>query len=137
MKNANATIRLAGKAYRFRYQLVQRDEIERAIGGDNALLGIMLSGKLRDQATIVWSGIKAADPDQRVTPRGIIEEFQKHNDKGGDYYQDVYCVAAILACESGLLGRKADVEELKRLLDYQAPEGKDEAEPPAAVRAAE
>lgn len=131
------SIKIAGKSYKLRYRLEQRDEIERA--GDGApLLQVIISGKIRDQATVVWAGIRGANPAAKVTPRGLIEAFQQHNDKGGDYYQDVFCPAVIALGEAGLLGRKADIDELKRMVGYEDPEGKDEAGgAPESVRAAE
>jgi hypothetical protein len=130
---------IAGKPYRLRYLLPVRDEIEERCSGTGehrALLNIIYSGKLRDQATVVWGGIRGADRDAKVTPRGLIELFQTHNDKGGDYYQQIYCPAAILAAESKLCG-DVDIAEMKRQLAYKDPEGKEQADPPATVKAAE
>jgi hypothetical protein len=129
---------IAGRKYPLRYRLDARDEIEqRASNGEpRALMQIMVSGSVRDQATVVWGGVKGAKPDVKITPRGLIEEFQRHNDKGGDYYQDVVCQAYIAAAESKLLG-DVDLAEFKRIIGFKEPEGKDEGGPPAAVRAAE
>jgi hypothetical protein len=126
------TVTIAGKNFRLRYQLDQRDDIEqRAESGPNgtrSLLAIIASGNVRDQATFVWGGIKGAKPDTKLTPRGIIVEFQRHNEQGNgaDYYQDIVCPAFIAACESKLLG-EFPVEELKRIIGYREP-GKGEAE---------
>lgn len=138
-------VTIAGRSYKLRYRLDARDEIEqRASNGETrALMQIMVSGSVRDQATVVWGGVKGARPDAKITPRGLIEEFQKHNERGGpngtpgDYYQDIVCQAYIAVAESKLLG-DVDLAEFKRIIGFKEPEeGKDEAGPPAAIRAAE
>jgi hypothetical protein len=134
-------VRIAGKKYRLRYRLDTRDEIEQRASGTEprSILDIMRSGNMRDQATVVWGGVRGASPDTKVTPRGLIVEFQAHNDKGGDYYQDVVCPAYIAVAESKLMG-DTDIAEWKRIIGYREPEGKDEPEAagvPEAVRAAE
>lgn len=138
-------IKLDGKPYRMRYTLRERYDIERVANASapNAgnLTDILTSGKMLEQAIVIWAGIKGADPDVKMTPRGVIEACDRHN-QHGDYYQEVYCPAAVLAVESGLIGKKVDLDEFRRLIGYEEPKGKEEAEggeepPPEAVRAAE
>jgi hypothetical protein len=103
-------------------------------------MDVMSSGRVRDQALVVWGGIQGANRNgkAKLTARDLIEAFQVHNDKGGDYYQDVLSVAYTAVCESGLLGRDANLSELKRLFAFKDAEGKDDAaDAPASVPAAE
>lgn len=133
----DVTVTLAGKRYPLRYRLEQRDQIEEA--GSNqvtlrSLFEVMTSGRVRDQAIVLWAGIKGANQAAKVTPRGLIEEFDRHDAKGGDYYNDVLQPAYIAVIDGGLLGKDADADEYRRLLKFKDAEGKDDG-PPASVPA--
>jgi hypothetical protein len=72
----------------------------------------MFSGHIKDQAALLWGGMKHAD--RKLTPGGVLRLFQEHSEKGQQY--DPVVKKAIRVCfESGVLGQYNDVE-LNRLL---------------------
>jgi len=87
-----------------------RDEIESKLG--KGLLEAMFSGQVKDQATILWGGMKHSD--RKLTPGGVMRILQDHSDQGHDY-DPVLKAAMRIVFESRVLGTYNDVE-LNRLL---------------------
>jgi len=137
----DSSIKVGSKVYKLRFRLPDRELIEDKASGSTprALLEIMVSGRIHDQAVVVYAGIRGADRDTKVTPRGLIEEFQRHNERGNgsDYYTDIVVPVYVQVAEAKLLG-DVNMPEFKRQIGFRE-EGKDEGETagPEAVKAQE
>jgi hypothetical protein len=119
---------IAGKEYVLRYRLSDREVIEEKLGG-KALWDAMTSGTLKDQATLIWGGLKHAD--RKLTPGGVIALLEQHLEKEDDYVESILRPAYWALLEGKLLG-SFNPAEMKRLWgDPDAPKG----EAPKAVAA--
>jgi hypothetical protein len=133
---ANGTpVMIAGKRYLLRYLLTDRQAIEARCDG-KPILEVMQSGRIEYQAVVVWAGLHHFD--RKLTSGEVIRMFQRHQDKGGSYSPDIVKPAFLAALVDGKFVGQLDEKAARSLLGMEEEEeGKDEAEAPASVPAAE
>lgn len=131
----NDRVTIAGKPYRLRYLLTDRQAIEARCEG-KPIMDVIQSGRIEFQAVFVWAGLHHAD--KKLTVGEVVRLFQRHQDKGGDYFPDIVKPAFLSALVDGKFVGHIEEKAARALLGMdEDEEGKDEADPPASVPAAE
>jgi len=115
-KHLKTVVTLAGRPYELKYRLQELADIEQRTG--KTLWNAIVSGELRDTATILWVGLKHTDK-KLGSPDAVIDLLQRHlEDAPGNSTRSVFFAAVRCAVASKLLGgpEEVSVEELERVL---------------------
>lgn len=123
-------VEIAGKEYRLRYSLLDRDAIERALG-DKTLMEAAASGTIRSVAAFIWGGLRYRNRKQSV--EDVLEMLSEHQKAGGNY-DGIAKVAMRAMVEANIFPPSINSAFLDRIFgkeDAEDEEGKDER--PAVV----